>query len=67
MVYENKPTIVIIAAAKVGGIYANNNEPACFIFREPKKIQTNLIELSWKYNVKTLLFSWKQLYLSKVI
>ena len=52
---KNKPTIVIIAAAKVGGIYANNNEPACFIL-ENLKIQTNLIELSWKYNVKTLLF-----------
>ena len=51
----HKPTIVIIAAAKVGGIYANNNEPADFIL-ENLKIQTNLIELSWKNNVKTLLF-----------
>ena len=52
---EKKPTIVIIAAAKVGGIYANKNQPADFIL-ENLKIQTNLIELSWKYEVKTLLF-----------
>ena len=52
---NNKPTIVIIAAAKVGGIYANNNKPFDFIL-ENLKIQTNIIELSWKYNVKNLLF-----------
>ena len=52
---KNKPTIVIIAAAKVGGIYANDNQPCDFIL-ENLKIQTNLIELSWKYKVKTLLF-----------
>ena len=52
---EKKPTIVIIAAAKVGGIYANKNQPADFIL-ENLKIQTNIIELSWKYEVKTLLF-----------
>ncbi len=51
----NKPTIVIIAAAKVGGIYANQNQPADFIL-DNLKIQTNIIELSWKYNIKTLLF-----------
>lgn len=52
---KNKPTIVIIAAAKVGGIYANENQPYDFIL-ENLKIQTNLIELSWKNNIKTLLF-----------
>ena len=52
---NNKPTIVIIAAAKVGGIYANNNQPFDFIL-DNLKIQTNLIEISWKYKVKTLLF-----------
>ncbi len=52
---RNKPTIVIIAAAKVGGIYANDNHPYDFIL-ENLKIQTNLVELSWKNNVKTLLF-----------
>ena len=52
---KNQPTIVIIAAAKVGGIYANENQPYDFIL-ENLKIQTNLIELSWKNNIKTLLF-----------
>ena len=52
---KNKPSIVIIAAAKVGGIYANDNQPFDFIL-ENLKIQTNIIEISWKYNVKTLLF-----------
>ena len=53
--HDNKPTIVIIAAAKVGGIYANQNQPADFIL-DNLKIQTNIIELSWKHNIKTLLF-----------
>ncbi len=52
---KNQPTIVIIAAAKVGGIFANDNQPFDFIL-ENLKIQTNLIELSWKNNVKTILF-----------
>ncbi len=51
----NKPSIVILAAAKVGGIYANNNKPFDFIL-ENLKIQTNIIELSWHFGVKTLLF-----------
>tara|TARA_Y100001968_G_C19427808_1_gene755335 strand:+ start:117 stop:1151 length:1035 start_codon:yes stop_codon:yes gene_type:complete len=50
-----KPTIVIIAAAKVGGILANKTYPADFIL-ENLKIQTNLIETSWKFGVKRLLF-----------
>ena len=52
---NNKPTIVILAAAKVGGIYANNSMPADFIL-ENLKIQTNVIENSWKANVKRFLF-----------
>ena len=51
----NKPTIVILAAAKVGGIYANSNYPADFIF-ENLKIQTNVIEASWRNAVKRLVF-----------
>ena len=51
----NKPEIVIIAAAKVGGIYANNKFPADFIL-ENLKIQNNIIEIAWKENVKKLLF-----------
>jgi len=52
---ENKPTIVIIAAAKVGGIFANNNQPYDFLL-ENLKIETNLIEISWKFKVKSLIF-----------
>ena len=40
---KNKPSIVIIAAAKVGGVYANDTKPAQFIL-ENLKIQSNIIE-----------------------
>ena len=52
---KNKPSIVILAAAKVGGIQANNSMPADFIL-ENLKIQTNVIENAWKANVKRFLF-----------
>ena len=51
----NKPDIVIIAAAKVGGILANSSYPADFIL-ENLKIQTNLIEASSLFGVKRVLF-----------
>ena len=50
-----KPSIVIIAAAKVGGIYANNKYPVDFLL-ENLKIQNNIIEAAWKNNTKRLLF-----------
>ena len=50
-----RPNVVIIAAGKVGGIYANKTYPADFLLNN-LKIQTNLIEISRKYNVKKLLF-----------
>jgi len=52
---KNKPTIVILAAAKVGGIYSNSTYPADFIL-ENLKIQTNIIEASWRSNIKRLIF-----------
>ena len=52
---ENKPDVVILAAAKVGGIYANNTYPVNFLL-DNLKIQNNVIEASWKHNVKRLLF-----------
>ena len=52
---KHKPEIVILAAAKVGGIAANFKFPADFIL-ENLKIQTNVIENSWKNNVKRFLF-----------
>tara|TARA_X000000950_G_C13918534_1_gene662205 strand:- start:5144 stop:6184 length:1041 start_codon:yes stop_codon:yes gene_type:complete len=51
----NKPNVVIIAAAKVGGIYANKKNPYNFI-SENIKISFNLIEAAWKYGSKRLLF-----------
>ena len=51
----NNPSVVIIAAAKVGGIYANFKNPADFIL-ENLKIQTNIIEASFNANVKRLIF-----------
>ena len=52
---ENNPEIVIIAAAKVGGISANTKYPVNFIL-DNMKIQNNLIELSHKFKIKRLLF-----------
>ena len=51
----NKPEVVIIAAAKVGGIMANMTKPVDFLL-ENLKIQNNLIEASWKFGVKRLVF-----------
>ena len=51
----NKPTVVIIAAAKVGGILGNSIYPTQFLL-DNLKIQNNLIENSWKTGVKRLLF-----------
>jgi len=52
---DNKPDVVILAAAKVGGIYANSKYSGDFIL-ENLKIQTNVIDNAWKYNVKRFLF-----------
>lgn len=50
-----RPTVVILAAAKVGGIHANNSKPTDFIL-ENLKIQTNVIEIAWRYGIKRFLF-----------
>lgn len=52
---EEKPDWVIQAAAKVGGIHGNNTYPVEFML-ENLKIQNNIIENSYKNNVKKLLF-----------
>jgi len=52
---EERPEYVFLAAAKVGGILANNTRPAEFI-HENLAIQTNVIDASWKFGVKRLLF-----------
>jgi len=50
-----KPKIVIICAAKVGGIKANNNKRADFLI-DNLEIQNNLIHGSFKNKVKNLIF-----------
>ncbi len=50
-----EPDYVFLAAAKVGGIYANDTYPADFI-RENLQIQTNIIDSAYRNNTKKLLF-----------
>ena len=52
---KEKPDFVFLAAAKVGGIHANNTYPAEFIHQN-LAIQTNVIHESWRNNVQRLLF-----------
>lgn len=52
---EEKPEYVFLAAAKVGGIHANNTYPAEFIY-DNLMIETNIINSSYKNKVKKLLF-----------
>lgn len=52
---ETKPDKVVVCAAKVGGIHANNTYPAEFIY-DNLMIQTNIINSSYKHGVKRLLF-----------
>jgi len=50
-----KPDYVFLAAAKVGGIHANDTYPADFI-RDNLQIQTNVIDAAYRNNAKKLLF-----------
>ncbi|MDD3412635.1 MAG: GDP-L-fucose synthase [Lachnospiraceae bacterium] len=52
---KEKPEYVILAAAKVGGINANNTTPADFIYIN-SQIQCNVIKCAHDYKVKKLLF-----------
>lgn len=52
---EERPEYVFLAAAKVGGIHANNTYPADFIY-ENLMIQNNVIKASHDFKVKKLLF-----------
>jgi GDP-L-fucose synthase len=53
--YIEKPEYVFLAAAKVGGIMANNTQPADFLFLN-LQIQNNVIHSAYKHGVKKLLF-----------
>ena len=52
---QEKPDYIFLAAAKVGGIYANNIYPAEFI-RDNLAIHTNIIHEAYCNNVKRLMF-----------
>lgn len=52
---EEKPDYVILAAARVGGIHANNTYPAEFIYNN-LMIQSNVIKAAHDHGVKKLLF-----------
>lgn len=52
---SEQPEYVFIAAARVGGIYANNTYPAEFVYQNIM-IEANLIHAAWRYGVHKLLF-----------
>jgi GDP-L-fucose synthase len=52
---EERPDYVFLAAARVGGILANNTHPATFVY-DNLAIQTNVIESAYQSGVKRLLF-----------
>ena len=52
---REKPAYVFVAAAKVGGVLANNDHPAEFI-QSNLAVQTNVIHESWRNGAKRLLF-----------
>ena len=59
-VYESRPSVVILAAARVGGIIANAEAPADFI-RDNLLIQTHVIDAAFRFGVSKLVFlgsSW---------
>jgi len=52
---SERPDYVFLAAARVGGIHANNTRPAEFIY-DNLAIELNVIHAAYKHNVKKLLF-----------
>jgi len=52
---EHQPSVVVLAAARVGGIQANNSYPADFLL-DNLKIQNHVIENAWRHGCRRLLF-----------
>jgi len=52
---EQRPEYVFLAAARVGGIHANDSRPADFI-RDNLQIQANVIDAAWRHGARKLLF-----------
>ena len=51
----NRPHVVVVAAARVGGIHANDTQPASFIY-ENLVIETNIVDAAHRNGVEKLLF-----------
>ena len=62
----HQPELVVIAAAKVGGIYANDSFPVDFLM-DNLSIQNNIISLSHKYSVERLLFWVARVFTQKML
>ena len=62
---RKKPKLVIIAAAKVGGIYANDHLRAEFLY-DNLSIQNNLINSSHQNNVNELIFLDQVVYILEI-
>ena len=65
-VKKNKPNIIFLTSAKVGGIYANNSYPGNFIY-ENIQIQNNIIEASRLFDVEKLIFWVPLAYIQKIV
>jgi GDP-L-fucose synthase len=52
---REKPEVVVLAAARVGGIYANNTYPADFMY-DNMMIEMNVLHAAWRNGCKKLLF-----------
>ncbi|MFT2658174.1 NAD-dependent epimerase/dehydratase family protein, partial [Escherichia coli] len=52
---QHRPQYVFLAAAKVGGILANDRHPAQFL-ADNLAIQTNVIDSAWRHGTGKLLF-----------
>ena len=61
---QNRPSVVVLAAGRVGGIQANSTYPANFLL-ENLKIQTNVITALALWGEAPVIFG-KQLYLSEI-
>jgi GDP-L-fucose synthase len=51
----SRPDVVVVAAARVGGIHANSTYPADFLF-DNLAIEANIIRIAWRIGVEKLLF-----------
>ncbi|NPV03739.1 MAG: GDP-L-fucose synthase [Syntrophaceae bacterium] len=52
---QERPQVVFLAAARVGGIWANMHNPAPFLY-DNVMIQTNVIHAAWRFGTERLLF-----------